>query len=209
MKKLTISIAIATTLILAGCSQSSNSNGKKKPTKAEIKAEKVTKFGDKLAKSPTDKNYLSLLKTELGTNHVDQVKTSDNGYKVVKIQNYRLKSKKEYKSFAYQVKNVMHLALKAKYVPNGIGFIQKSKKDDDTQFTLAYSKKAIQNSKPSKSDLELSTDYIFDDATSYYINPLFLGSDNYTVNPDGMVKAGPTYKNKMSLNTKIMMTFDN
>lgn len=209
MKKLVLStLAIASFLLLAGCSHS-DSTAHKGPSKAEIQATKVKQAGKKLKATPTDKNYEALLKAELGAKHVVAIKTAENGYQVAKITGYKLKQAKEYKAFSKAIRSTFAQVKQTKYTTKGLGFVQKGK-DDFTQFTFAYSAKSIASGEPKQSAFDSADNAItpiFDAADSYYIEPIF-GSDN-DLNPDyGTTENGPLDQQKRSLNSFIMEAFD-
>ncbi|STX20424.1 hypothetical protein [Levilactobacillus brevis] len=192
--------------ILSGCGSSNTETGKKL-TKAEIRQQRVDKSAKILKSNPTDKNYLNLLKTELGNNHVVELRQSPHKYTVAKLKGFTFNTENKYRNFGKTIRNIMINANKAGYVKAGLGFVQR--KDGFTSFTFAYSRKDIKDGELSKSALKNDYDPVFENATSFYIEPFFKQDTKNNIMTDSDVNAGPIVgPDKKSLNTEIMETFD-
>lgn len=204
-KRYIIPIMILSLLGLSACGNSNSSTAKSK-TSAEIRTGKIETASKKFKQSATDSNLLELVTAELGNNHVVAIKENASAkYSVIRLKGYTLKSNKEYKNLAKSVNALCKDVNKTNYLKSGLGFIQYSKKNE-TQFSFSYSKKSIQAGKPSLSDINADPDSLFEDATSYYIDPNFL-VDKFTISISPTVKAGPTDSQDEGLNEKIMETF--
>lgn len=205
LKRLIILVTPFLLLTLAGCE---SSNTDKRPSKSEVHQNKVDKASKTFVNSPSDGNYLKYLQAELGANHVGTVRHSPHKYAVTMIKKYTFSSEKQYKKFGKSMQSILSVAKRTNYAKGGLGFIQ-HKKDGDTAFTFAYSKKDIKDGELSKSALKNDYDPVFENATSFYIEPFFKQDTKNNIMTDSDVNAGPIVgPDKKSLNTEIMETFD-
>lgn len=198
-------------LSLSACSSGSSTKDSGK-SKSQIQKEayqkKVNKRANAFSKNPTDATYLRFVRTALGSAQVKTLKTASNKFKVVQLTGLKFTSdtgKTGTIKFGNGMSKIIKTVRKTSYAKPGISFIQYDK-DDSTQFTYSYTTNSLNKFKL-LSGYDDHGDEIFEDASSYYLEPNF-STKATALSMTKDVKIGPVDSQQRGLNTIVMETFD-